>query len=63
MKHALMIKIDSLKEDWVYVTTGSNISDIKPLLFDDSITAEDIAEEWRLTNKEQNVKVVPYPDE
>ena len=63
MKYAIMIKIDCLNDDWIFVTTGSNASDLKPLLFDDPIVAEDLVEEWRLSGKEKSVKVVPYLNE
>lgn len=44
----------------MYVTTGSCAADLKPMLFEHSVDAEDLAESWRLTGKEQLVKVVPY---
>lgn len=60
MKYALQVWIN---DDWMYVTTGSCAEDLTPLLFDNSIDAEDIAEHWRLTGKEIYVKVVTYGED
>lgn len=60
MKYAIQVWFEN---SWIYVTTGSCADDLKPLLFDNSIDAEDIAEEWRLTGKEEYVKVIPYESE
>lgn len=57
MKYAIQVW---LEDSWMYVTTGTRQEDLKPMLFEQSIDAEDIAESWRLTGKEQYVKVVPY---
>lgn len=60
MKYAIQIWFEN---SWMYVTTGSRADDLKPMLFDNSIDAEDIAEDWRLTGKEEYVRVVPYNDD
>ena len=60
MKYAIQIWFE---DDWMYVTTGSHSNDLKPMLFDNSIDAEDLAGSWRLTGKEEYVKVVPYESE
>lgn len=57
MKYAIQIWFE---DSWMYVTTGSHKSNLKPLIFEDAIAAENLAEEWRLTGKENFVKVVPY---
>jgi len=54
MKYAVMVWFE---DDWMYVTQGSGFN---VLTFDNSIDAEDLAESWRLTGREEYVKVVPY---
>ena len=48
--------------DWLYVTEGP-ADDLRVKLYPTSEAAEEIAESWRLTGKEQNVKVVVYKGE
>lgn len=57
MKYAIKIFVES---EWMYVTTGRRVDELVPLLFDTAIEAENLAENWRLTGKEQFVKVVTY---
>lgn len=57
MKYAIQVWFDN---DWQYVTTGSSVNQLTPLLFNNSVDAEDIAEKWRLSGKEEFVKVVLY---
>lgn len=59
MKYGIQVRVE---DSWVYVKTGSNPQELKPLLFDNSIAAEDIAEDLRFTGKEQFIKVVPYDE-
>ena len=56
MKYAIMVMFEG---DWMYVTLGSG-ENIRVRTFDNFIDAEDVAEAWRLSGREQYVKVVPY---
>lgn len=47
---------------WMYVTEGS-FDDLRVKVYDSSEAAETVAETWRLTGKENNVKVVVYKDD
>ena len=56
------IKVMWQPNDWLYVTEGP-ADDLRVKLYPTSEAAEEIAESWRLTGKEQNVKVVVYKGE
>ena len=56
IKYAIKVKMSY--DDWMYVTG----SDGKPVTYLSSEAAEDMAEVWRLTGKEGNVKVVVYKE-
>lgn len=47
---------------WMYVTEGP-ADDLRVKVYPTSEAAENVAETWRLTGKEENVKVVVYKDE
>ena len=49
-----MVKFD---REWIYVTADG---EARPVLYKTSSDAEEVAEHWRLTGKEHNIKVVIY---
>ena len=52
--YAIMVKFDG---EWTYVTADGAA---RPVLYKTSSDAEEVAEQWRLTGKEHNIKVVVY---
>lgn len=56
------IKVMWQPNDWMYVTEGP-ADDLRVVVYPTSEAAENVAETWRLTGKEENVKVVVYKDE
>lgn len=48
-------------DDWMYITEG-RFDDLQVKVFNSSEAAEEIAEHFRLTGKEENVKVVVYKE-
>ena len=54
IKYAIKVKLEN---DWIYVTEGTN-GDLRIKTWLNEMDAEDMAEHWRLTGKEHNVKVV-----
>jgi hypothetical protein len=59
VKYAIQIML--APNDWIYVTeTTQHCWDLKPMLFDSKLQAEEFADTWRLPNKQENVKVVEY---
>lgn len=55
-RYAIQVILDG---DWIYVTESWGDT-LVPKLYDTSEAAEEIAESWRLTGKEHNVRVVVY---
>jgi len=49
-----MVKSDG---EWTYITADGGA---RPVLYKTSNDAEEVAEQWRLTGKEHNIKVVVY---
>ena len=63
MKYAIKVMLS--QNDWIYITedTGGCSFDLQPVLFDDQLSAQDYADNWRIPGREGNVIVVPYlPD-
>jgi hypothetical protein len=63
-KWAIMVCLDKVEDDWIFVTEDSkgNCWDLRPVLFDDINDALDFAKGWALPGKEENVQVVNYDD-
>jgi hypothetical protein len=59
MKYAIKVKWPD--GGWLYVTEGP-ANDLRVKVYSSSDAAEEIAESWRLTGKEENVKVVVYKE-
>ena len=63
-KWAIMVCLNPVEDDWIYVTedTGECDWNLKPVLFDDIQDAFKYSDTLRLPGKEQNVQVVAYDE-
>jgi hypothetical protein len=63
-KWAIMVCLDPLEDDWIYVTKQQDACAWPtPILFESIERAFEYADAWRLPGKEKNVQVVAYDEQ